>query len=215
MLYNHTSTGGRQPPAIGCQPVHGPVVALMLTGQEGAPGDGGTQTTRIYGVSASVCVWLCMSVCVLSSLWGNKRLVIVTEKPEHLNIADKLLVIPTVSVLAKFSITKTLAKPSFHYPSNMAVWCNTKNVSESGRWLCPFFSQWIFGSSERGRDQSSFMSLSVYRASKSKMRLISEAVKVRLGMDQVSPIHPILPEQPLLTGYQSMYPPNEHCKQAV
>jgi len=59
------------------------------------------------------------------------------------------------------------------------------------------------------------MSLSVYRASKSKMRLISEAVKVRLGMDQVSVIHPILPEQPLLTGYQSMYPPDEHCKQAV
>lgn len=52
-------------------------------------------------------------------------------------------------------------------------------------------------------------------AGKLKMRLISEAVKVCLGMDQVSLIHPILPEQPLLTGYQSMYPLNEHCKQAV
>ncbi|CAB1443604.1 unnamed protein product [Pleuronectes platessa] len=64
-----------------------------------------------------------------------------------------------------------------------------------------FFSRGFFGSSEQGRDQSSFMSLSVYRASKSKMCLISEAVKARLGKDQVSLMHPILPEQPLLTGY--------------
>lgn len=52
-------------------------------------------------------------------------------------------------------------------------------------------------------------------AGKSKMCLISEAVNVRLGMDQMSPIHPILPQQPLLTGYQSMYPPKQHCKQVV
>lgn len=52
-------------------------------------------------------------------------------------------------------------------------------------------------------------------AGKSKMCLISEAVKVRLGMDQMSPIHPILPQQPLLTGYQSMYPPKQHCEQVV
>lgn len=133
----------------------------------------------------------------------------------HSTTGYKYIPLIKMIVLTEFSVTTTAAKPPFHHPSSTTVQGKTENVSESGGWLCPLFSRWIFGSWERGRDQSPFMSLSVYRASKSKMRLISEAVKVRLGMDQVSLIHPILPEQPLLTGYQSMYPPNEHCKQAV
>ncbi|KAI4812346.1 hypothetical protein KUCAC02_023744, partial [Chaenocephalus aceratus] len=39
----------RAAPSSRLSVVHGPVVALMLTGREEAPGDEGTQTTRIYG----------------------------------------------------------------------------------------------------------------------------------------------------------------------
>ncbi|TNN63351.1 hypothetical protein EYF80_026453 [Liparis tanakae] len=85
--------------------------------------------------------------------------------------------------------------PRLNFPMTLGT------TGRQGR-LCPLFE------AGNGRDVAE-------RASKSKMRLISEAVKVRLGMDQVSVIHPILPEQPLLTGYQSMYPPDEHGKQAV
>lgn len=60
MLSNLCQLVAGQPPAIGRQPVHGPVVALMLKGQEEALGDKGTQTTTVYGVSRLfVCVCEC------------------------------------------------------------------------------------------------------------------------------------------------------------
>lgn len=103
----------------------------------------------------------------------------------------------------KLSITATLGKFLFHYSSNLAQ-------SEEDECVHYSASEPLAAWSEAEPRAPSCLCLFT-GASKSKMCLISEAVKVRLGMDQVSLIHPILPEQPLLTGYQSMYPPTEHC----
>lgn len=118
-----------------------------------------------------------------------------------------------MSLLTKVSITATLAKLQFHYPCNLVVWHKTKNVSQEGNYVYYSATESLAARSEAETRAPSCLCLFT-GASKSKMCLISEAVKVRLGMDQVSLMHPILPKQPL-TGYQSMYPPNEHCKQAV
>ncbi|KAI9535533.1 hypothetical protein NQZ68_003087 [Dissostichus eleginoides] len=70
----------RAAPSSRLSVVHGPVVALMLTGREEAPGDEGTQTTRIYAVplgcaNSPVRVWVDVSIgdCIEQQASGGWR----------------------------------------------------------------------------------------------------------------------------------------------
>lgn len=140
--------------------------------------------------------------------WPGKRRTQGTAEPkQHKSMLPRHLWLHNPSILGEACVSENATTATAAEPqrSGSSDWvgkrpaCQSRDVTES---IIQPVGLWQLGVGLRPWAPSCLCLFT--GAGKSKMCLISEAVKVRPGTDQVSPMHPILPQQPLLTGYQSM-----------